>query len=41
VRVRNNQIHYISEDVTVRYFTPKHAVAPPQPAGSAAQPVDR
>jgi GAF domain len=35
-----NQVDYIAEDVTVRYFTPKPVAAPHfQPAASAAQPV--
>ena len=42
VRVWRNQVDYIAEDVTVRYFTPKPAVAlPKQPIGSATQPGAR
>ena len=39
--LRNVRVQYISDDVTVRYFDPIPAVAPPSPAGSPAQPVDR
>ncbi len=41
VRLGDNQVEYIGDDVTVHYFTPKHSVAPQQPVGSPAQPVDR
>jgi len=41
VRLGDNQVEYIGDDVTVHYFTPKHPVAPPEPVGSAAQRVDR
>ena len=38
LQVRRNQVDYIAEDVTVRYFTLKPAVAPPKkPIGTAAQ----
>jgi hypothetical protein len=41
VQAGAKQIHYISEDVTVRSFTPKHATEPPAlPAGNAALSVD-
>lgn len=40
VRFGENEVDYIGEDVTVRYFTPKPPVMPPKrPVGSAAQPV--
>jgi hypothetical protein len=41
MRVGDNQVEYIGDDVTVHYFTPKHAVAAPQTVGSAGQPADR
>jgi hypothetical protein len=40
VQVGENQVD-IGDDVTVHYFTPQHAVAPPQPVGSAGRPADR
>jgi hypothetical protein len=40
VQVGENQVD-IGDDVTVHYFTPQHAVAPPQPVESAGQPADR
>jgi len=42
VQAGTNQVHYISEGVTVRSVTPKHAtVSPAQPAGNIALPVDQ
>ena len=39
---RNIRVRYISDDVTVRYFTPNPPVAPPpSPAGNRAPPVSR
>jgi putative methionine-R-sulfoxide reductase with GAF domain len=39
---RNIRVRYISDDVTVRYFTPEPPVSPSSlPSGSAAQPVNR
>jgi len=36
VRVGNNELDYVAQDVTVCYFTPSHAIAPPHRAGNAA-----
>jgi hypothetical protein len=41
LRDRNIRVRHISDDVTVRYFTPKTGVAPRNPAESPAQPVGR
>ena len=42
VQAGTNQVHYISEGVTVRSVTPRHAtVSPAQPAGNIALPVDQ